>query len=253
MGIWETDPFLGDNKITRFYDDWRDDAWYTTSATLKGDLGFAELSLTGTYFDRKVNYELDDTNYAQWRTDHFGTYYALYDTGTLHAIDLQLAEAESLGLRGPAHLEGREQAEMDGRRLLRGRVRLVGIRRQDSGGLTTTNAWAEANDRACDDIDDTAIAACPLAPSDIYYYNKYHNEVKQLAFFGEMTYALTDKWSVTGGARWFEYDRNMFDQYRPTVRTAGPERSRRERTRSARARTATRPSSSRPNTTSLPT
>ena len=34
-GTWETDPFLGDNKVTRFYDEWRDDAWYTTAATLK--------------------------------------------------------------------------------------------------------------------------------------------------------------------------------------------------------------------------
>ena len=37
--------------------------------------------------------------------------------------------------------------------------------------------------------------------------------MKQLAFFGEMSYDLTDKWSVTGGARWFEFDRDMFDLY----------------------------------------
>ena len=35
--------------------------------------------------------------------------------------------------------------------------------------------------------------------------------MKQIAFFGEMTYDLTDKWSITGGARWFEFDRDMFD------------------------------------------
>ena len=56
------------------------------SATVKGDLGFAELSLTASYFDRRIDYEFDDTNYAQWRTVNFGTYYALYDTGTLHAV-----------------------------------------------------------------------------------------------------------------------------------------------------------------------
>jgi outer membrane receptor protein involved in Fe transport len=26
-GHWDTDPFLGDYKITRFFDDWRDDKW----------------------------------------------------------------------------------------------------------------------------------------------------------------------------------------------------------------------------------
>ena len=37
--------------------------------------------------------------------------------------------------------------------------------------------------------------------------------MKQLAFFGEMSYDLTDEWRVTGGARWFEFDRDMFDLY----------------------------------------
>ena len=88
----------------------------------------------------------------------------------------------------------------------------MGVRRA-TPGLTSTAAWVEANRIACEDIADPNIAACPLAPTNWYYYNKYHNDVKQLAFFGEMTYNLTDKWSVTGGARWFEYDRNSFDQY----------------------------------------
>ncbi len=71
MGSWETDPFLGDNKITRFFDECRDDTWYTASATLKGDLGFAELSLTGSYFDRRIDYQWDNTNYAQWRSSYY--------------------------------------------------------------------------------------------------------------------------------------------------------------------------------------
>ena len=35
-GHWDTDPFLGDNKITRFFDDWRDDKWYTTVGDAEG-------------------------------------------------------------------------------------------------------------------------------------------------------------------------------------------------------------------------
>ena len=38
-------------------------------------------------------------------------------------------------------------------------------------------------------IGDPRLAACPLAPTQIYYFNNYHNKVKQLAFFGELTYA----------------------------------------------------------------
>ena len=138
MGTWETDPFLGDNKVTRFYDEWRDDEWWTAAATLKGNLGFAELSLTGSYFDRRIDYQWDNTNYAQWRSFY-------YSIGLLPRVlrplrhgsaaldDLQLAEAGTLGLRGPADLAGRQQAAVDGGRVLRGRLRLVGVRRPGAG------------------------------------------------------------------------------------------------------------------------
>ncbi|MGH8249267.1 MAG: TonB-dependent receptor [Steroidobacteraceae bacterium] len=214
MGTWETDPFLGDNKVTRFFDDWRDDEWYTTSATLKGDLGFAELSLTGSYFDRRIDYEFDDTNYSQWRTVRFGTYYALYDTGMLHAVTFNYQEQSRWAYE--ARLASKAESKLSW---------MVGAFSEDvydwwefgdrltNGNFQGTVAWAEANRRSCEDIADPNLAACPLAPSDIYYYNKYRNEVQQLAFFGEATYNLTDKWSITGGARWFEFDRELFDKY----------------------------------------
>ena len=69
-GSWESDPALGDYKITRFFKEWREDEWYQTSLNIKGDLGFAELSMTGSYFDRNIDYEWDDMTYDQWRTGH---------------------------------------------------------------------------------------------------------------------------------------------------------------------------------------
>ena len=46
-GSWESDPALGDYKITRFFKEWREDDWYQASLNIKGDLGFAELSVDG--------------------------------------------------------------------------------------------------------------------------------------------------------------------------------------------------------------
>lgn len=212
-GHWDTDPFLGDNKITRFFDDWRDDKWYTMSGTVKGDLGFAELSVTASYFNRKINYEFDDTNYSQWRTVRFGTYYALYDTGTLHSVTFNYQKQNRWAYEARLTSKGESKLQW-----------MAGAFFEDvydwwnygdyltEGDFADTNAWAEANARACD-LDDTSIALCPLAPTQIYYFNEYENKVKQLAFFGEVTYKLTDKFSVTGGARWFEFDREMFDKY----------------------------------------
>ena len=43
--------------------------------------------------------------------------------------------------------------------------------------------------------------------TDEYYTNYFEKTVRQKAVFGELTFDLTDNWSVTGGARWFEFDR----------------------------------------------
>jgi outer membrane receptor protein involved in Fe transport len=210
-GTWETDPFLGDNKVTRFYDEWRNDEWYTTAATLKGDLGFAELSLTGSYFNRKVDYQWDNTNYAQWRSYYYS---GIYDTGTLHATTFNFQKQNRWSYEARLTSKGDSKLQW-----------MAGAfyedvydwwqygAQQDQNGLIQTVAWETAQ-ADCLDLQATLPSqVCPLAPTPYYYFNEYHNNVKQLAFFGEMSYALTDKWSVTGGARWFEFDRKMFDLY----------------------------------------
>ena len=67
-GDWATDSAIGDYKIVSFFDEFRDDDWYQASASIKGDLGFAELSMTASYFDRDIVYEWDNVLYENWRT-----------------------------------------------------------------------------------------------------------------------------------------------------------------------------------------
>ncbi len=179
---------------------------------MTGDLNFAELSATASYFNRKINYEFDDTNYSQWRTENYG-YYALYDTGTLHSVTFNYQKQNRWAYE--ARLTSKGENKLDW---------MAGAFYEDvydwwefgdrltEGDFADTRAWEEANNQACG-LGDPRLAACPLAPTQIYYFNNYHNKVKQLAFFGELTYHLTDKWSITGGARWFEYDREQFDKY----------------------------------------
>jgi outer membrane receptor protein involved in Fe transport len=50
----------------------------------------------------------------------------------------------------------------------------------------------------------------PLPQTTVGYSELLQNSTKQLAFFGEISYELTDKWTVTGGARWFELDRDYY-------------------------------------------
>jgi outer membrane receptor protein involved in Fe transport len=221
-GAWESDPALGDYKITRFFDEYRDDDWYQTSLNVKGDLGFAELSGTASYFDRSIKYEWDNTNYSQWRSAYYGyfaldpEYQSIYNTQMLIGSEFndQKQERSAFELRLTSKGESRFAwmagaffEDVTDAWTLDARV----------PGLTGTPAWDVANDYACYGFELGYDVACPLAPTDVYYRRVFDRNIKQTALFGEVTYDLTDRWSITGGARWFEYDREQSETYSQPV------------------------------------
>ena len=214
--------YLGDYKITRFFDEYRDDDWYQASLNAKGDLGFAELSGTATYFDRSIKYEWDNANYSQWRSADYGGFFydpeyeSIYNTGVLIGTEFndQKQERSAFELRLTSQGESRF-------------AWMAGAFFEDVTdgwtidarvpGLTGTPAWDVANDYACGGAYDGYDVACPLAPTDVFYRRVFDRNIKQTALFGEVTYNLTDRWSITGGARWFEYDREQSEVYSQPV------------------------------------
>jgi iron complex outermembrane recepter protein len=211
-GTWESDPALGDYKITRFFDEYREDDWYQSALTVTGDLGFAELSFTAADFDRDISYEWDNMMYEQWRTAYYGPYFALYDTDYSNGTTF--------------NWQGQERYSFEARLTSTGESRLqwmagafyenvydwwfYGALVPD---LTSTDAWDAAQAYAAYYAGLGYDVQYPLPPTDIYYQETFDKEIKQTAVFGELTWNLTDKWDVTGGMRWFEYDRREFDIY----------------------------------------
>jgi iron complex outermembrane receptor protein len=220
-GTWESDPAIGNYKVARFFDEYRNDDWYQTSLNVKGDLGFADLSVTASYFDRSIKYEWDNANYSQWRSASYGGfdpavpdsgYYNVYNTGVLigTTFNPQKQKRSAYEVRLTSKGESRF-AWMAG--AFYEDVEDSWLHAEKLPGLTDTVAWQYANYYACQAHGAGYDVACPLAPTDIYYSDKYRKTVKQTALFGEVTYNLTKRWSITGGARWFEYDRDQLDIY----------------------------------------
>ena len=54
---------------------------------VKGDLGFAELSATASYFDRDIKYEWDNANYSQWRSAYYGYFVRCYPKGVFNVYN----------------------------------------------------------------------------------------------------------------------------------------------------------------------
>jgi outer membrane receptor protein involved in Fe transport len=45
-----------------------------------------------------------------------------------------------------------------------------------------------------------------LRPDSLEYYQIFHEDQKETAVFGELSYQITDSWQVTVGSRWFKYE-----------------------------------------------
>jgi outer membrane receptor protein involved in Fe transport len=205
-GSWDTDPTLGEYRITRFFDEYRDDDWYQVSGTLSGDLGFAELTATASSFERDVAYEWDNMVYEQWRTSYFAAY-PLYVTdytfGTI--FNDQDIYRKSYEVRLTSQGESRFQWMMGAFYEDVTTEWLYGAKNREYVGTTswyTAQYLASYYDAAGYDVQS------PLPETDIVYSEDYYNSIRQKAVFGEFTYDLTERWSATVGARWFEFDRS---------------------------------------------
>ena len=213
-GAWDSDPELGDFKITKFFDEYREDDWYQVAMTITGDLGFAELSATTASFDREIVYEWDNMVYEQYKDAYWGVYngYGLYNSEYTFGTNFndQIQERFSQEVRLTSTGEGRLQW-------------MVGAFYEDvydewlygaqNPELMNTLAWETANSYAYNYYASYDHIEYPLAPTDIGFYNQFERAVEQQAVFGEVSYDLTDKWLVQVGARWFEYDRSEYDQF----------------------------------------
>lgn len=230
-GSWESDPYLGDFKITRFVDEYRDEDWYSSAITIDGDVGFADLSMTYAHFDREIAYELDRNTYSQQRDRYnFGLYQELYN-----AYDPNYANYNNFPLYYnnylPASIINDQSQERDSIE-----IRLTSKTDKDARfhwvvgayyedvydewfyythvpGFAGTTAFAAANAYAYYNAAYNDAIQYPLAPTDIGYSNTLDRTVEQLAVFGEFDFDITEKLTLTAGARWAEFERNEFENF----------------------------------------
>ena len=213
-GAWETDPNLGDFKIVKFFDEYRDDDWSQHSFTIKGDLGAAEFSATTAIFDRDIAYEWDNHVYEQYKDAYWGVYngYGLYNSeytfGTIFNDQTQERFSQEIRLTstGASRFQwmvGAFYEDVDDEWFYGAQNAAL----MDTVAWETANYYAYTYYAAYDHID------YPLAASDVGYFNHFVRAVEQTAAFGELVYDFTDRLTTTAGLRWFEYDRNEYDQF----------------------------------------
>ena len=251
-GEWETDPSLGGHRIIRFIEDFREDDWYAAAFTLKGDLGFANLSVTATKFDRDFAYEWDNNAYTQSKDRAYGgaylrftencyatnpnygdyacynaagnyvdsygytiySYAARYYTNYAFStlVNDQKQERDQVEIR----LQSQDDAKL--RWMIGGYYEEVfdtWFYYTEMPDHLNTTAWAAANAYAYYYKYTSGYdnLQYPLPDTTYHYVQTMERTNTQIAFFGEVDYDVTDDLTVSVGVRWAENERDELDRY----------------------------------------
>ena len=207
-GSWDTDPSLGEYKITRFIKEMRDDDWQSSALTLKGDLGFADLSATFTTYDRDIVYEWDNHAYTQWKDAYYG--YGLYDTGYTIALTFndQYQERQAAEVRLVSKGDSKLQWMVGGYWEDVYDEWYYGTEHPD---YMSTGAAYYANYWACYYANYYDFVTCPINTT-LSYTDTFQRSVEQVAVFGEFSYDVTDKLTLGAGIRWSEFERETHNR-----------------------------------------
>jgi iron complex outermembrane recepter protein len=198
-----TDTEIGDLEQIRFNKDRWDDEWYQLSLTAEGNLGWADLTFTGSVFSRETIYEADATSY-QFAFNQLYPYYAIYDFGgdpqafayNREETDLMTFE---LRLSTPAESSSRWSGLVglfynrdDGHTLFyAGNTDFDG-----SPAFMYINYYAYFNDPTF---------PLPAPPSGgNWFTGVYDSTLEQSALFGEVGFEVTDNFNITVGGRFFD-------------------------------------------------
>ncbi len=214
-------PALGEYEQIRFgTDDWEDE-WYQTAITVEGDVGFADLVVTGAYFNRSAVYNADSTAYLQAFQqvgDYFRTYYNSYITiydfnGDPRAQAFDGRDTDSYTFE--ARLSSDNDA--DSRWNWLGGVFYNHREVQELFTSNVNNLWDAATFDFYNGVGNTPAGyyinysyynanAGSSQRSNNWFTGTYDSQLDQWAVFGEATVSFAEHHSVTAGGRFYDIE-----------------------------------------------
>ena len=194
---------VGDLKVQRFFPDHLDDEFAQYSLTVNGRLGALNAVYAGSYLDREVNNSFDYSGYTQ--VGEYGYYYLCQPDYTLcgdptqgviafiknerttHELRFSYDEGERFNWVAGAFYDDIETS-VDTNFFVAGSTGFFAPNRPHSQS--------------------TQFNPDPRPPG-ITFINDAIRSEEQLAFFGELTFNITDTLSLTGGARYYDIESRL--------------------------------------------
>ena len=191
-GVWDHNPDeLGEYNVSRFYDDKTHDEWTRFSATVTGDLGFADLTFTTSSLERDFEVLSDYSHYSI--DGYVEGYYTCYEYYFGPCVD------PSIQFENDTHQEY-DTTE----------VRLSSKEGEKFnwiiGAFQTENVTEYDSQWRVPAINPDA--AVP-GSKDLYYQTDQVRAEDESAVFGEIYYQINDKMELTLGHRKFDNETTL--------------------------------------------
>ena len=235
------DP-LGEWEQMRFGNDYWQDEWYQVALSLEGSLGWADMTVSASFMNRQTRYDADSTAYmTAWQDFNayfntaseiaYGTrYYTIYDFGgDPQAMSFDDSDQDRVSLEfrlaTPSDSDSRWSGvigafynKTEDHTHFSANVRQLGTA-EGAGAHYYLNYIAFTEFRCEGGYDanppyycvapyydalSNQVGASPL--TNKWWDGVYNSNLEQVAIFGEATFDLTDRFSVTLGGRWFDID-----------------------------------------------
>jgi outer membrane receptor protein involved in Fe transport len=234
-GYNDYDPTIGDLQTVKFQEELWDDEWSNFQFTIDGDLGFAQLTSSTSYFERDTAYQFDATSGVAYYHSVLGfygrgscgsnpyyAYYNIYDFATACELNGTGYDVDDGDPTGRWRNDQRDTRWTHETRLSGSTSRwdwTVGFFYQEADqywlygtyidDYMLTESWAAYN----------ALYG-PLEPTEIRWRSSEDNSRTDMAVFGETTLNLTEQWKLLLGLRW--YDADIDRLYTLNVPETGP-------------------------------
>ncbi|MSQ98975.1 MAG: TonB-dependent receptor [Xanthomonadales bacterium] len=241
-GYNDYDPSTGDLQTIKFYEEFWDDEWSNFQFTIDGDLGFAQVNSSTSYFERDTAYFFDGTSEIAYYHSVLGLYgrhtcgadpayaaYNTYDFATacgLNGVGYDVDDGDPSGFL----TNNQKDQRFDHETRLTGsagrwdwtagffyqEVKQHWVYGSHIDDFQLTEAWAAYN----------ALFG-ELDPTDIRWASSEKSKRKDAAVFGESTISLSEQWKLLVGARWYTADIKRYYTERtpstsPVTRVATP-------------------------------
>jgi iron complex outermembrane receptor protein len=196
----------GDLDQVRFENESLDDKWYQVGLTVNAGLPFGNAVVSASYFDRDFRYEADATDYEFAFNQNAIAYDSpIYDFGgdprgfATNSEQTHITTVEArLSSRG----------DSDSRWAW-----IVGAFYSQERGKTAFDSFVRGYENTPSfqyfDAYEQALTGNPLAPTERWFLGRYDTELDQTAIFGELSFDVTDHFTITAGGRWFDYERKF--------------------------------------------